>query len=109
MGGAFGIALANTFVTRDYAQHRYDLVSNLTPENPLLTERLNQLGGAGDRAYKILDLTVDKQAYLLSYLDTFRLVGIFFLVVLPLVWFLRTKKKSAEEIALASKAMSEAH
>ena len=109
LGGAFGIALANTFVTRDYAQHRYDLVSNLTPENPLLTERLNQLGGAGDRAYKILDLTVDKQAYLLSYLDTFRLVGIFFLVILPLVWFLRTKKKSAEEIALAAKAVSEAH
>lgn len=109
LGGAFGIALANTYVTRDYAQHRYDLVSNLDPANPLVTERLNLLGGVSDRAYKLLDLAVDKQAYLLSYLDTFRLVGVFFLLTLPLVYFLRTKKKSAEEIALATKAMSEAH
>ncbi len=109
LGGAFGIALANTFVTRDYAQHRYDLVSNLDPANPLLTERLNLMGGASERAYKLLDLAVDKQAYLLAYLDTFRLVGIFFLLILPLVYFLRTKKKSAAEVALAAKAMSEAH
>ncbi len=109
LGGAFGIALANTFVTRDYAQHRYDLVSNLDPSNPLLTERLNLLGGASQRAYKILDLAVDRQAYLLSYLDTFRLVGVFFLIILPLVYFLRTRKKSAAEVALAAKAMSEAH
>ena len=109
LGGAFGIALANTFVTRDYAQHRYDLVSNLDPANPLLTERLNLMGGASLRAYKLLDLAVDKQAYLLSYLDTFRLVGIFFLAILPLVYFLRTKKKSAAEVALAAQAMSEAH
>ena len=109
LGGAFGIALANTFVTRDYAQHRYDLVSNLDPSNPLLAERLSLLGGASQRAYKILDLTVDRQAYLLAYLDTFRLVGIFFLIILPLVYFLRTKKKSAAEVALAAQAMSEAH
>lgn len=109
LGGAFGIALANTFVARDYAQHRYDLVSNLDPANPLLTERLNNLGGAGLRAYKILDLAVDKQAYLLAYLDTFRLVGVFFLLILPLVYLLRTKKKSAAEVALAAKAVAEAH
>lgn len=109
LGGAFGIALANTFVTRSYAQHRGDLISNLDPVNPLLTERLTMMGGASQRAYKLLDLTVDKQAYLLAYLDTFRLVGIFFLLILPLVYFLRTKKKSAAEIALAAKAMSEAH
>ncbi|GAB4044504.1 DHA2 family efflux MFS transporter permease subunit [Spirosoma litoris] len=109
LGGAFGIALANTFVTRSYAQHRGDLISNLDPVNPLLTERLTMMGGASQRAYKLLDLTVDKQAYLLAYLDTFRLVGVFFLLILPLVYFLRTKKKSAAEIALAAKAMSEAH
>ncbi len=109
LGGAFGIALANTYVTRDFAQHRYDLVSNLDPGNPLVTERLSMLGGVSDRAYKLIDLAVDKQAYLLSYLDTFRLVGIFFVIILPLVYFLRTKKKSAEEVALAARAMSEAH
>lgn len=109
LGGAFGIAFANTFVARNYAQHRYDLVSNLDPGNPLLTERLQQMGGAITRNYQILDRMVDRQAYLLAYLDTFRLVGVFFIVALPLAFFLRTKKKSAQEIALAAKAVSEAH
>lgn len=110
LGGAFGVALANNFVAIRYAQHRSDLVSNLYPGNPLLTERLNALGGATQRAYRMLELAVDKQAYMLSYLDTFRIVGVFFLLILPLVVMLRQKKKkSAEEIAAAAAAMAEAH
>ncbi|MBO9636540.1 MAG: DHA2 family efflux MFS transporter permease subunit [Siphonobacter aquaeclarae] len=110
LGGAFGVALANNFVAIRYAQHRSDLVSNLYPGNPLLTERLNAMGGATMRAYRMLELAVDKQAYMLSYLDTFRIVGVFFLLILPLVVMLRQKKKkSAEEIAAAAAAMAEAH
>jgi hypothetical protein len=45
----------------------------------------------------------------ISYLDTFRLIGIFFLIVLPLIFFLRVKKKTPEELAAAMKAASEAH
>lgn len=109
LGGAFGIALANTYVARAYAQHRADLVAHLDPGNPLLTERLMHLGTSTLQSYRILDLQVDRQAYLLSYLDTFRLVGLFFLLVLPLTYLLRTRKKSAAEVALAAKALSETH
>lgn len=109
LGGAFGIALANTFVARAYAQHRADLVAHLDAGNPLLLDRLRHLGSSVAQGYRILDLQVDRQAYLLSYLDTFRLVGVFFALILPLAYLLRTKKKSAAEIALASKALAEAH
>jgi len=51
-------------------------------------------------------MSVDRQAYYLSYLDTFRLVGIFFIVVIPLVFFLRTNKKMDKA---AAKAAAEAH
>ena len=37
------------------------------------------------------------------------LIGIFFLFVLPLIFFLRVKKKTAEELAISMKAASEAH
>ncbi|QKG51474.1 DHA2 family efflux MFS transporter permease subunit [Hymenobacter sp. BRD67] len=109
LGGAFGIALANTYVARAYAQHRADLVAHLDPGNPLLVDRLRHLGNSVLQAYRILDLQVDRQAYLLSYLDTFRLVGLFFVLVLPLTYLLRTRKKTAAEIALASKALADAH
>ncbi|MBC7893740.1 MAG: MFS transporter, partial [Sphingobacteriaceae bacterium] len=113
LGGAFGIALANNYVTLRYAQHRSDLVSNLYDGNPLLTERLNQLGGAALRSYRQLELMVDKQAYLLSYLDTFRVVSVFFIAILPLIFLLvkRTRQNgiSATEAAEAAKAAAEAH
>ena len=54
----------------------------------------------------MIDMSVDRQAYYLSYLDTFRLVGIFFIVVIPLVFFLRTNKKMDQA---AAKAAAESH
>ncbi|NBO50607.1 MAG: hypothetical protein EBU80_13020 [Chitinophagia bacterium] len=120
LGGAFGIAMANNYVSTQYAIHRTDLVSNMPAGSPLLTDRLQQitagiaqrtgeLATAGQKALGVLNATVDRQAYFLAYLDTFRLVGIFFLLVIPLVVFLRVKKKSADETKAMMKAAAEAH
>jgi DHA2 family multidrug resistance protein len=120
LGGAFGIAMANNYVANRYAQHRSDLVSIMPSGSSLLNERVNSISqgiisktgditGATNKAYALISNTVDRQSYYLAYLDTFRLIGIFFLVVLPLVAFLRVKKKTAAEQALAAKAVAESH
>lgn len=120
LGGAFGIALANNYVTKEAAQHRSDLMANMTPDNPLFTERLNMLTQsmasktgnffeATQMAYKQLDLMVTKQAYYLAYLDTYRVVSLFFAAIFPLIFFLRTKKMSKQEAAEAAKAAAESH
>lgn len=112
LGGAFGIALANNYVAGHYAQHRADLVANTYLTNPALTERLNATiqgitaatGNAADAqeiAYRQISFAIDKQAYLLSYLDTFRLVSLFFIAIFPLIFVIRRakKKSSGEELA----------
>ncbi len=120
LGGAFGIAMANNYVANRYAQHRSDLVSAMPNGSPLLTERLNMLSqniigrtgdvaGATTKAYSVLNSSVERQAYYLSYLDTFRLIAIFFVLVIPLVVFLRVKKKTAAEITASMQAATEAH
>jgi len=120
LGGAFGIAMANNYVSNRYANHRSDLVSAMPNGSTALTERLNTItqgiiartgdaATAAGKALGILNSTVERQAYYLAYLDTFRLIGIFFLIVLPLVAFLKVKKKTKEEAAAAMKAASEAH
>ena len=121
LGGAFGIAMANNYVANRYAHHRSDLVSAMPDGSPALIERLNIISQgiiaktgdaattAANKALGILNGTVERQSYYLSYLDTFRLIGIFFLVVLPFVFFLKVKKKTKEEAAEAMKAASEAH
>jgi len=120
LGGAFGIAVANNYVATRFAQHRTDLVSAMPTGSSQLNERVNSIAqgiiaktgdvaGATTKAYASINYTVDKQAYYLSYLDSFRLIGIFFLLVLPLVFFLRVKKKSATESVAQMKAVSESH
>jgi len=118
LGGAFGIAIANNYVAQQYFKHRTNLVSNLPSGGTQWNERVNAISqgiiaktgdihGATQRAYKMIDMSVDRQAYYLSYLDTFRLVGIFFIVVIPLVMFLRVKKTT--DPSAAAKAAAEAH
>jgi DHA2 family multidrug resistance protein len=120
LGGAFGIALANNYIAHQFAQHRYDLVTKVTGESQMLLERTNTIAagiiartgdvaGAGGKALATINNVVNRQAYYLSYLDTFRLITIFFILVIPLVGFLRVKKKSAQEMAATMKAASEAH
>jgi DHA2 family multidrug resistance protein len=117
LGGAFGIAIANNYVAQQYFKHRSSLISNLPSDGAQWKERVGTISqgiaartgdfhGATEKAHKLIDLSVDRQAYYLSYLDTFRLVGIFFIVVIPLVFFLRTRKK-LDKAAL--EAAAEAH
>lgn len=121
LGGASGIALANNYVSTRYAQHRADLVSNIPNGSTQLMSRINSLSQyitaktgdaisvANAKAVGLINASVDRQAYYLSYLDTFRLIGLFFIIALPLVVFLRVKKKSPSQIAESMKAASEAH
>jgi DHA2 family multidrug resistance protein len=103
LGGAFGIAIMNTYVAHRFVIHRTDLVSNLQSSDPQTLERLNayQLGAmsrgldaatANTASYKFLDLAVSKQGFLLAYLDGFLLISIFFIAALPLMFLLKTKK-----------------
>ena len=58
---------------------------------------------------RMINNTVDRQAYYLSYLDTFRLVTIFFIAVIPLVDFLKQKNKPLKKRWPLKLAMAEAH
>ena len=106
VGGAFGVAITNTYVTQRMAVHRGDLVSNLQPGDMLTTERLNAMTqalvakginafDAVTGAYKNMDLIISRQALMLSYLDTFKLAGLFFVVSFPLLFLLKDKKMDA--------------
>ena len=121
LGGAFGIAMANNYISQRYAQHRSDLVSNLTQGSAAFTNQSHSIaqnfvnrggidmGTATTKALTVISNNVDRQAYYLSYLDTFRLITIFFILVIPLVSFLRIRKKSTAELHASMKAASEAH
>lgn len=113
LGGAFGIAVMNTFINRRMAVHRSDLVSNLRMDDPETVQRLQATSQAlmakgtdyltaQNASLKILDMAVQKQSMLLSYLDGFLLISIFFLAVSPFLLFTSTKKIDTQTLRKVS-------
>lgn len=110
LGGAFGIAMMNTFVTQRFATHRTDLITNTAGNDPEMMQRLtsstqlflskgfNSLD-AQQMAYRSIDNTITRQSFLLSYLDAFLLISLFFIVTLPFLLMLRTQKTNKETLA----------
>lgn len=120
LGGAVGIALANIYVRQQYFQHRNDLVGAVPANSSKLIDQVNTLSQgiaaktgdmvtATQQAYGLLDARIETQSYYLAYLDTFRLIAIFFIVALPFVFLLKAKKKTAAELEAEKAAMAEAH
>lgn len=105
LGGSFGLALVNTYLANRNAVHRSDLITHVTPDNLLTTERLNNMSryfiskGAGpeearQQALKVIDTGIVRQAGLLSFNDAYLAIGSVFLIALPLL-LLSAKRKSA--------------
>lgn len=108
LGGSFGIAIINNYIAQRYAVHHNEFISYIYQGSQQLAERtaiitqgiqskLTVTGNIQQQVNQILELTVMKQSYLLTYLDAFLFSAICILVVFPLLFFTRSKKISANE------------
>ena len=106
LGGSFGIAVLNTYITNMTAYHRADIVSSLYSGDPVYQSRISGTAAAlvGDgysqvaahaAALGILDRTVQAQASVMAYNNAFILLGITFVIALPAVLLLRKPKRGA--------------
>ena len=94
LGGSFGIAAINTYVTNQTAFHRADLVSSLYSGNPILSARMEGVarrflanGYSPDSAHSValasIERTVQAQALTMSYNDAFLLIATVSLLAAP--------------------------
>ena len=106
LGGSFGIAAITTFISNQTQVHRAALVSHLDANSFDVQQRIAGLKAmfqakgftpdvAMHSAYKLLDLSVLKQATVLSYMDVFLYLGLLFLVCIPFVLFVKERKGKA--------------
>lgn len=112
LGGSFGIAMVNTYLTRRNAVHRTDLVSNITAGNPQAVDRLAGYThlfinkgsvpfDAQRQALGLLEAGVVKQSNSLSFGDTYLLLGGIFLLSMPLLLLSSRKRGKRPQVALA--------
>ncbi|MCX6303782.1 MAG: DHA2 family efflux MFS transporter permease subunit [Bacteroidetes bacterium] len=115
LGGSFGIAIINNYIAHRVAVHRTDLISNIYSGGQMFTERYNQVyqglqsklpvaANLQQQTYQVIELTIMKQTYMLSYLDAFLYATLFILAAFPLIFFTRNKRISAEQVEMAEEA-----
>ncbi len=103
LGGSFGIALITTFMSRQMMTHRNDLITNITPENPIFQQQFHGFVAkfissgmapniANEAALKAMDMAVMGQASILTYMDVFLYIGIMFLICVPFVLMIKGNK-----------------
>lgn len=106
LGGSFGIALITTFLDRRMFMHRSRLVEHINPYNGTYADRFHgyvmgflskgfDVNQAQQMAAKAMDGAVMQQTALLSYADVFWMVGVFFLMVIPLLYLQKIRKAGA--------------
>lgn len=101
LGGAVGIALLQTVLTKREQYHSNVLMQSVSVFEQATRIRLEQLtqyfinhgvldrADASHRAYVAIGHTVQKQAYILAFSDTFYLLGVALIVALIAVLFLK--------------------
>ncbi len=100
IGGSSGIAAITTILARRAQYHQSVLVSHMTPYDPVYRDALArataavQAGGAsgadaGAQAQGMLYGTLLKQSSMLAFSDAFWIMGMLFLVIIPLMFLIK--------------------
>jgi DHA2 family multidrug resistance protein len=105
IGGSVGLAIFATLLSRSQTTARGALIAHVNPGNPEVLSRIassqRMLAGRGGldaatarmTANAMLEFGVDRQAAVLAFEKMFLLAGLLFLLVLPLLFFLRAPKE----------------
>jgi DHA2 family multidrug resistance protein len=111
IGGSLGIAMATTVLTRQEQVHVNVLGAHVDPYNPQARALFAQLRSAflargsdlvtaTEQARAAMFALVKRQAAVLSFMDTFTLMGLLFAVLLPFLFLMRTPRAGRGPAAL---------
>ena len=100
IGGSVGISLTGAMITERAQFHQHQLVQNATAYNPQMRTAVAALGqtlahaglstpDAARQAYGRIYLAIQGQAQTLAYIDTFWMLAIAALCMVPLVFLLK--------------------
>jgi DHA2 family multidrug resistance protein len=118
IGSSTGVSFVTTELARRSQFHQARLVEAVTAYNPAFQHAMGSLGrfvgpggpGVGDQALGLVYGQVLRQANALTFLEMFRVLGVLFLCVTPLIWVMqrprhhRTAKNARANAAVSREA-----
>lgn len=107
LGGSFGTAIITTYLLRRQSNVRSSIVEHLNANDPNVQSRLAGLKNmfmskgfasnvAQNQAYQLLDFQVSQQATIISYMQVFIALGLFFLLCVPVVLMIKDGKQKID-------------
>ena len=115
IGGSFGIAIMTTFLARRTQHHQSDMVAHVRAGDVQTLRMLHGLQAsfyahgadtvtASRKALGAIYGMVQAQASMLAFVEAFWIMGVLFLLMLPLLPVLQYSKPAREQEALAERA-----
>jgi len=86
LGGSFASSLTTWIWQRRADLHHAQLAEHVTAYDPATQQYLQQLGGASTAHYAQIDKIVESQAYMLSTVEYFTLLGWMFFGLILIIW-----------------------
>lgn len=107
IGGAIGMSIVATMISRAGQAHQYNLVGYLNPLNPAFQYKVKMMTAALAK-YSVLPIASQKANYLMyvellkqsnlwAFMDAFRIFGLLCFLIIPLLFFMKPHKKTEVE------------
>lgn len=92
LGGSFAASLTTWIWTRKASEHHAYLTESISLYDPITQHTLNQMGGKTLENYAQLENIVNNQAYMLSTIDYFFMLGCGFMLLVFVAWLAKPKR-----------------
>jgi DHA2 family multidrug resistance protein len=107
LGGSFGVAICSTLIAKFTYLHRFNEIQHISTYDAPTQERVGlltnafmskgfSLNVATSQAYAALERAATMQATVNTYIDIFLYLGVFFVICIPLVFFVRDIKAAGK-------------
>ncbi len=94
LGASIWISVLQTVTIRNTAVVHARLVEGVRPDNPAMAMRFPDIDVTSPQTAAMLDIEIGRQALMVSYVDSFWLILIVCVVIIPLLLLLRPLKKA---------------
>ncbi|MNM61557.1 Multidrug export protein EmrB [compost metagenome] len=104
IAGSFAASLTTWLWTHRANMHHAQLTEHISLYDPATVDALNQLGGVNQQSAAVLDHMVESQAYMISTVEYFTMLGWVFVAMLLVIWLAKPPfgaKPGAAEVANA--------
>ncbi|WBM69883.1 DHA2 family efflux MFS transporter permease subunit [Buttiauxella sp. WJP83] len=89
LGGSFASSLTTWIWSRREVFHHANLTESVSIYNPSAVDYLDKMGGATQQHLAFVDKTIEQQAYMMSTIDYFWILGWGFMGLIVIIWFAR--------------------